>query len=356
MKIDTTLWGAFIVGDLFDIHPTTAYKLTNIKLLDDGVNPVVVNSAYNNGIGGYSSKETTEKGNMITFSDTVDANTIFYQEKDFIGYPHVQGLYPKGQYKHKWTKYSLMFFAAVFKKSALTKGFDYGNKFRRDIAQELVVKLPISKNGEPDWLYMECCMRKTQKEVKASIKALQDLKVFARHKIDIDNWQKFELQSLFVINKGSRLTKKEMKEGNINYIGASSFNNGITFHISNSEHIHPGGTLTTTYNGSDIGRTFYQEEQFWATDDVNVLYPRFEINKYIALFLAPLIKAAGKNYVYKDKWQIEDMKRAFIYLPMKGNEPDWKYMENYMKDLEERSINIIDSLENIIEREGSRDS
>lgn len=81
-----------------------------------------------------------------------------------------------------------------------------------------------------------------------------------------------------------------------------------------------------------------------------VLYPRFEINKYIALFLAPLIKAAGKNYVYKDKWQIEDMKRSIIYLPVKCKEPDWEYMEKYMRALEVRATNMIDSMENSIER------
>ena len=106
--------------------------------------------------------------------------------------------------------------------------------------------------------------------------------------------------------------------------------------------------MTTTYNGSDIGRTFYQERPFWATDDVNVLYPKFEINKYNALFLAPLIKAAGKNYVYKDKWQIEDMKKTSIYLPVKGEMPDWKYMENYMRALEKKSIKILECIDYII--------
>ena len=88
----------------------------------------------------------------------------------------------------------------------------------------------------------------------------------------------------------------------------------ITNHIGNNEHIHPAGTLTVTYNGS-IGQTFYQEEEFWATDDVNVLYPKFAINKYTALFIAPLIKAVGKNYEYTDKWQIEDMKKAKFICP-----------------------------------------
>ena len=83
-KIDTSKWAEFIVGELFEIRPTKAYKMTNVELLDGGTSPVVVNSAYNNGIGGYSSLKTTEKGNMITFSDTVDANTIFYQEAAFL--------------------------------------------------------------------------------------------------------------------------------------------------------------------------------------------------------------------------------------------------------------------------------
>lgn len=42
---------------------------------------------------------------------------------------------------------------ACFRKSALKKGFNYGNKFRRDVAINLHVLLP-SKNGEPNWEYM----------------------------------------------------------------------------------------------------------------------------------------------------------------------------------------------------------
>ena len=61
----------FRVGDIFDIHPTSAYKLTNDGLFKvSGNNPVVANGSINNGIVGFSGLETTEKGNMITFSDT----------------------------------------------------------------------------------------------------------------------------------------------------------------------------------------------------------------------------------------------------------------------------------------------
>lgn len=165
-KVDTREWGEFRVGELFDIHPTKAYKSTNAELLDNGEIHVVVNSAYNNGVGGLSTFKPTEQGNMITFSDTVDANTIFYQDKPFIGYPHVQGLYPIGIYCKKWAELSLKYFATVFRQKALSIGFDYGNKFRRDIAIKLYVLLPVDKTGQPDWGYMEEYMKKMEEKTK----------------------------------------------------------------------------------------------------------------------------------------------------------------------------------------------
>ena len=171
--IDTSKFRIFIVEELFDIRPTRSYKMTNASLLDGGENPVLANSAYNNGVGGYSSQETTEKGNVITFSDTVDANTIFYQEDDFIGYSHVQGMYPINEYANYWTKYSLLYFASIFKVRAKIKGFDYGNKFRRDVALKLDVLLPVKEDGKIDFDYMEIYMKKIEEKAKKKISVLQ---------------------------------------------------------------------------------------------------------------------------------------------------------------------------------------
>ncbi|MBD5288701.1 hypothetical protein HDR70_00840 [bacterium] len=167
-------------------------------------------------------------------------------------------------------------------------------------------------------------------------------------RIDICKWKPFTLESLFDIVKGSRLTKQNMKEGTINYIGASAFNNGITNHIGNTENIHPGGTLTVAYNGS-VGQTFYQEEPFWATDDVNVLYPKFDMTKSIALFIAPLIRSVGRNYEYIDKWEINDMRISAIYLPVLADgTPDWKFMDSYMLYIENKIQNTVNQINTIL--------
>lgn len=132
---------------------------------------------------------------------------------------------------------------------------------------------------------------------------------------------------LFVVKKGTRLTKANMKEGNINFVGASAVNNGVTATIGNNTHVHPANTITVSYNGS-VGATFFQPEPFWASDDVNVLYPKFKMTQQIAFFIIPIIKQLGKQYAFIDKWKKEDMEKTFIPLPATpSGKPDFQYME-----------------------------
>lgn len=153
----------FKIGDLFDIHPTKAYKLTNSGLfVQGGKNPVVANSSMGNGIGGYSNLPTTESGNMITFSDTTTADAIFYQPRAFIGYPHVQGLYAI-KYKECWNEKTLLYFMALFRKCAKGR-FDYATKFTRKLALEMEVLLPTTATGAIDFSFIESRIRELEEE------------------------------------------------------------------------------------------------------------------------------------------------------------------------------------------------
>lgn len=164
---------SYKIGDLFEIKPTKRYNLTNSKLMvEDGNIPVIVNSKKNNGIGGYSNLSATETGNMVTFSDTTTADSIFYQATDFIGYAHIQGLYPK-QYEKKWTKYSYLYFITEFKRKAL--GFDYVNKFNRKIAEEITVELPATEDNEIDFNYMEQYMENIEKDIEDKFNKLKEI-------------------------------------------------------------------------------------------------------------------------------------------------------------------------------------
>lgn len=150
--------------------------------------------------------------------------------------------------------------------------------------------------------------------------------------IDRRGWQPFKLNELFDIEKGNRLTKANMREGETPFIGATAFNNGVTMRVGNEGIRFPGNVLTVCYNGS-IGETFYQTVPFLASDDVNVLVPKFEMDCRIALFLATLIKLEGENYAYTDKWDKKVMEESVILLPTLEGQPDWNFMACFVDKL-----------------------
>jgi len=154
-----------------------------------------------------------------------------------------------------------------------------------------------------------------------------------KYELNTTNWKWFRYDEIFDIKKGKRLTKADMTEGKINFIGASKYSNGLTAKISNNEHIHPANTITLSYNGS-IGEAFYQAEPFWATDDINVLYPKFKINSYIAMFLCTLLPIEKYRFGFGRKWDKEMMEKTEIKLPItKNGIPDLQFMEDYIKSL-----------------------
>ena len=162
----------FKVRDLFDIHPTKSYGIKNSYLLSkDGNTPVVANTSSNNGIGGYSSLQPNEKGGIITFSDTTTAESIFYQPNEFIGYSHVQGMYA---YSDLWNEKSLQYFLTIFKKVALSKNFDYANKFNRKLALDFDVALPTEDGVSIDFDYMEQYFRIIEKLVIKDVVEYKD--------------------------------------------------------------------------------------------------------------------------------------------------------------------------------------
>lgn len=338
-KIDTSEWKEFRVGDLFDIHPTKAYKCTNAELLDGGGTNVVVNSAYDNGIGGTSTFSPTENGNMITFSDTVDANTIFYQESPFVGYPHVQGLYPVGKYQNAWTRGSLQYFVTVFRERALAVGFDYGNKFRRDIAANLFVKLPSTTNGAPDWAYMESYMANLETKVADSLTLLQAVKDAEKKKVDTREWGEFRVGELFDIKRPAARSEKKYCEGEINYVSSGAFNNGVANKLMPlpNELLDRGGCITVSPLD---GSSFYQEEDFLGRGgsgaSISILY-NSHLNRNNALFICSVIRSSANGFGYTDLLNGENLKSLTIKLPMdKTGQPDWGYMEEYMRKVEER--------------------
>lgn len=120
------------------------------------------------------------------------------------------------------------------------------------------------------------------------------------------------------------------------FVWASDSNNWITsYHNPDDvEKIFPWNCVTIANDGS-VWEAFYQEEEFTCSHSVNILRTKKKkMNIYIAMFLVTVIKLEKFRWSYWRKRRIERMKESIIKLPTnKNGEPDWEFMENYIKSL-----------------------
>lgn len=205
---------------------------------------------------------------------------------------------------------------------------------RSDFTKRLL-SFALFKNEIPEADFFDNVMgnRLYGTELNESYQALASSRIKKVVSLDSCTWKPFCIGKLFSIEKGCRLTKIDQTTGDINYVGASAFNNGITNHIGNDDKLNDAGTISVCYNGS-IGEAFYQEVPYWATDDVNVLKPHFALNKYSAIFFATVIKNESVKYTFSNKWTKEIMEKSLIMLPAtKQGVPDYGFMEKYIKSL-----------------------
>ncbi|MBT1035441.1 restriction endonuclease subunit S [Canibacter sp. lx-45] len=336
-------WRDTRVGDLFEIRPTKNYGLTNQRLFETkGNTPVVVNSSLNNGIGGYVNLEPTEKRNTVTFSDTTTSDSIFYQPNDFIGYSHVQGMFPF----RKWSKLSLLYFVISFR--AATRGkFDYGNKFNRDRAKEVIVTIPYKKQGVA-FSYMEAYISELEaayvseleaayvSELEAYLKASgldnyelsndeqAAVKLVSENKI---KWSKYKYNQLFKIEPIKlKLTKENLDTGGkIPVYSSISGNNGIMGYTKTSATYRINEETSFYVVFGDHTRSFnIASADFCVMDNVKVLKPLQNYTLKQLLFIISSWKKGIVDKGYSRHWSIaKDLK---IQLPTKNGEIDFDFI------------------------------
>ena len=113
------------------------------------------------------------------------------------------------------------------------------------------------------------------------------------------------------------------------------FNNGFHSYKDNGDFVIVKGNVITVASNGCVGKSFYQEDDFIATGDVNILkLKNYKLNKYIALFLCTILEKERFKYNYGRKWGLNKIKNSKIKLPVtKDNKPDWDFMENYINQL-----------------------
>ena len=91
-------------------------------------------------------------------------------------------------------------------------------------------------------------------------------------------------------------------------------------------------------NAISIGDTtatcFYQDEDFITGDHMVIVRADSWLNKYTALFILTILNNEQYKYSYGRAFLMDRINDTILRLPSdKHNNPDWRFMENYIKSL-----------------------
>jgi hypothetical protein len=303
------------ISELFDIEYGNSLELNRLEISESetAIN-FVSRTAKNNGVSArvlkFGNERVFEAG-LITVSVGGSVLETFLQSFPFYTGYHVMVLKPKKY----MTEIEKLYYCTCIKKNKYR--YNYGRQANRTLKS---IKIP---SEIPDWVY----------NIKSDIpedftKSILPL----TFKLDSLKWQSFRYDALFNLGKGERIVNKDMREGNTPCIRPIESNNGVYDFIDLNPN-HEGNSITVNYNGS-VAEAFYQPVPYFALDDVNVLYPKFDLNPFIAMFLITLIRKEKFRFNYGRKWHLGRMRESTIKLPVtpEGN-PDWDFMEKYIKSL-----------------------
>ena len=301
------------LSELFDIKYGTNLELNACEQDENGIN-FVSRTAKNNGVSAKikrnNKKEPIPAGTIsVALGGTV--LEAFVQPKEYYTGRDIAYLTPKKE----MTLNEKLYYCICIKANKYK--YSYGRQANKTLP-DLQVPAVI-----PDWVYE--VEEPDLSEYKESFNSNKT------PELNINEWQEFKISDLFEI-KGSKTTKRIdlVEEGEYPYITTKSTNNGVDGY--SNIWTEKGNILTI--DSACVGTCFYQEHNFAATDHVEKLIPKFEMNKYNGLFIATIINKSNFKFSYGRGRCKTRIAKETIKLPVTDTgEPDYEFMESYIKTL-----------------------
>ncbi|MCR2088058.1 restriction endonuclease subunit S [Campylobacter upsaliensis] len=166
-------------------------------------------------------------------------------------------------------------------------------------------------------------------------------------RVDTSKWKKFDISDIFETKKmgntfqvptGASVNAKYLKDGNIPRITASNINNGVFGYFTSN---HKNYRIYENFISiSFLGTIFYQEGKASLDMKVHCLKPKYhELNTYTATFLISILKKEIGTILYNDQISSTSILNLSLTLPAikcddKIYKPDFKYMQNFMQEIE----------------------
>ena len=344
--IDTKAWKEFRLGDLFDVFNGKKY-VTHKRT--PGSLPLVSNSTADNGIGDFiADRPDNVWSNFISVAYGSGTGIAFYhKQKAFVG-ETVMALVPK----FNMTPSVGIFIAGVLTRYGADT-YKYERKPKVDeYRTEVTIMLPAIPDGSPDWAYMEQYMRQIMDKEETFAQHLASLTAEAvadGHKLDTSGWKAFRVGELFevLLAKGD-IQPKQVVDGTIPLVSAGNEDNGIVSFIDAAgdgvSEMFPAGCISV----SMFGRVFYQTEAFYAVSHgrINVLKPMRQFSYEQGLFITSCLnRAFVHKFDYATMCTQKKLMSEMISLPATPDgQPDWAYMEEYMRQIMAREQIFADHL------------
>lgn len=366
-------WGEYELGVLFDINPTRYYHLSNEEILSNNGNvPLISNQSVNNGVMGLSALKALNRGNSITCSDTtIGTETMFYQEKDFIGYSHIQHLVPK------FSRFNgrIASFVISSCRTATLKKYDYGRKFNRSAMAKTKILLPI-RGSRIDFDFIESFIaelegehvmkleaeRVTQLEAYLKVSGFDNYELSDEEKDAIKNYNQlecgeFKLETLFeklktnsLKYKTSELPNKKIDKYCLPALTAGIKNQGLNNYVPIDGATVLKKVISISANGANTGATFYQNTKFTVLQDAYAIkwaYNNLQISDNQYLFLASCISTAiYGSYEWTNKAGWTKVKQEKIQLPIRNSKIDFEFMEIFVSAIQKLVIKDVNTYAN----------
>ena len=162
--------------------------------------------------------------------------------------------------------------------------------------------------------------------------------VILMNNIDVKKWKEFKIKELFDVVKTKNVTQEDIEYfigDEIPYVTRTSLNNGVNCFIqkNNKFKLEKGNCITIGGEGAVIN---YQPNSFITGNNITAIYNPY-LNENIGLFIVSILKLEQFKYSYNRAYNQKQVRETIIKLPAASTgEPDWQFMEDYIKSLKER--------------------
>ncbi len=327
--MDTSTWGEFRLGDLFEIKK--GKRLTS-EDQTEGTTPYIGAIDSNNGVANHIGQKPLHTGNTISLTYNGSVGEAFYQPDPFWATDDVNVLYLKPE-QGVLNEKKAHFICTLLKQERYR--YSYGRKWVLQSMKDTVLKLPLTAEKKPDWEYMESFIEHLDTSLPKTAN-----NPGSAGALNTANWKEFKVGELFAPPYKALAHKKSdfvptpaLAQDAVPYVSRTERDNAVDMFVAGAADIDGIEEGNAIVIGDTTATVTYQPRRFVCGDHIVVLRAPW-LDQLTGLFVVSILKAERFRYSYGRAFTMSAISDTVIRLPATPQgEPDWDYMAAYIAKL-----------------------